>query len=116
MMEVARRRFLLSAVCSPFVVALLAGCARKPPPAQDEKPSEATSGREAEGSKAGVGDVVDYLTGKTPLRVKKRAEEKLDRIAREREKQLEEFLDADDGPRPAREKERSLLPNPRPPE
>lgn len=116
MMEVARRRFLLSAVCSSFVVALLAGCARKPQPARDEKPSQATSGREAEGSKAGVGDVVDYLIGKTHLSVKKRAEEKLDSIAREREKQLEEFLDADDGPSPAREKKRSLPPNARPPE
>ena len=36
--------------------------------------------------------IVDYFTGRTPLRMKKQMEEELDRIARERERQMRELL------------------------
>lgn len=100
MMEVARRRFLPPAACGLLLVASAAGCSEKPQPARDEKPSGAASEGEAESPGAGVGDAVDYLTGKTPLTIKKRTEEKLDRITRERQEELEELLGADDATRP----------------
>ena len=89
-----RRRLRSSAACGLFLISLSlggAGCSKK----ESEKPAEG-----AERSRTGVGDVVDYLTGKTPLEIKKRAEEKLDRITRERDKRLRELLDAGAAPAP----------------
>ena len=103
-MEVPYSEVLSPAACGLLLGAFAAGCAEKPRPAGAGEPAEGVPRpRGAEGSDVGVGDVVDYLTGKTPLSVKKRTEEKLDRITREREKQLEEFLDGDETARPSRE-------------
>ena len=89
------------AACGLFLMALAPGCSKRPRPPEPEKPAEA-----AEETEPGVGDVVDYFTGETPLRIKKQLEEKLDRITQEHDRRLQEFLDAGgDRARPARGEE-----------